>query len=464
MVAETVNNRIHISVTNPDLNPSEEGHPPTPVEFTVKGRWEPVEAGGALHWHSEGNTTLMVPTRMGMPHELELRSSDNEQSLNDLPEVESIESPALLQENPASLELSWSIQQQSEESLGWIIERISPGSGGFQPVHIFDSSRKSWVDPELNVGQLAAYRIRHWTSEGVSIASNVIPLYLDAGTQLSYDFRELSSLDPLWEAEWNTSGINNYAEDLYLTSDGLRLVDNDPTLPAGITLDFEPGPVGSISAVAGVTGLSNYLVNLSVSDANGRLVEIQLTSRTDGFIEAEERMNFSDSSWDLRDGPPRLLQIEWAPVDENNLQLTARYFGLTEEANQELVQMVPISSAPISTTLQVGFGTAVGRNAVIRSLQVAVSNPDDNIPWQAFSANEKRDWSLSRASDDSLLLEWASPVSPQDYGLEIYAEKSSNLAEWSVAELTDSKPLQLTIPSGTSQQYHRFRLIKPSLE
>lgn len=459
MVVETSNNRMHIAVTNPDLNPSPSGHPPAPVEFSVKGRWEPVEVSGILYWHDQGNTTLIVPTRMGMTYDLELRPTDAEQSLIDLPVNESIESPVLKQENPASLELSWSIQETSEESLGWIVERITPGSGGFQPIHIFDRSQTRWVDPEMSVGQLAAYRLRHWNSDGISVAGNVIPVYLDAGTQLSYDFRNLDSLDPLWDAGWDSFGINNYAEDLYLTSDGLRLVDNDPTLPAGITLDFQPGPVGSVSTVAGVTGLSNYLVNLSVSDAEGRLSEIQLTSRTQGFIESGDRIDFTDSSWDITAGPPRLLQIEWEPQNENELKLTTRYFGLTDDADQELTRIIPLNSAPESVTLQVGFGTAVGRNGIIRSLQIAVSNPSDTIPWHAFTTAEGTDWNLRSTSNDSLILEWASQVSPLDYGLELHAEKSTDLIEWSDVELLENSPIQLSLPSGSTQQYHRFRLV-----
>ena len=462
LVARAGDDAVHLSVANPDLNPSSRGHPAAPSELVVNGQWEPVENPDVLFWHVAGKTTLLVPTRMGMTFDLLLEPAGEKRNPQDLPSNDAVSPPETRQEDPASLRLNWSMPDAGETH-GWIVERLTPESGEFVVVQILNGDQSDWVDAGLEVGRLAAYRIRRWSDDGISPPGNPVPLFLGSGTQLAYFFPEMDSVDRLWSDGWTHFGINDYATDFYLTSDGLMMMDNDPVLPAGITLPLEPSSVGSVSAELGVFSISNYFVNLSVSGGGERLAAVQLTTRTEGFIEGSERTDFTDASWDIRHGPPRLVRISWVPVDDDTLRLTAQFYGSTAEADVAWTDSIPQSSAPVSVTLQLGFGTAVNRGAWIRSLQVATGAPSASVPWEAFSPCNPTPWSLRLHGDQALVLSWLAGADPHEYGLKPIFERSDDLVSWSSAAIEHEDPLTLTLGEPNRPSFFRVRLHNPDL-
>lgn len=463
MIIHPVDDVLQFVVTNPDLNPSETGHPPSPVSIVVEGEWTPDDAEELIHFHRNGKTHLVVPTRMGESFEFRLLPALSSIGFDELPRAEHLTSHSLHMLNPISARLDWFAPNISN-GLGWVIEKQTPHSAGFQLHAILKDDDRFWFDQELEPNQLAAYRISRWTKEGIGPSGPPIPVYLADGTRISYEFFRMENLNAFWQDGWIAEGIANENSDLVLTPDGLMLTDNDPLLPASIRLAFNPELSGEVRAELGVFRMANFLVTLAIMHDNQVLSEIQLTSRTQGYIQGNSRRDFTDASWDLNDGPAREVSMQWKLISENQFQLTSRFLGLAEQSNETLVEEFDSDLLPNGIRISVGFGSAVNRGGWIRSLYLATSAPSPEVPWSAFVGDNVDEPNFFITSQNGQwTVDWRNNPAPWQYGLQLSGEASYNMSEWfSITPQLKSEgeqhPFYLLPDFATPSIFYRFTL------
>ncbi len=460
IVLEPSGDNLHISLSNPDLKPTSEGHILTPNHILLEGLWEPAIDGEFLYWHENSATRVVVPTRAGATTGLRLDPAAHRRPFTDAERAVDITPTPVRQANPSSTVLTWE-PAAGTDRLGWVIEKLSPDSGRFEPKALLDADTLRWQDPDLSPGNLASYRLTEWTADGLGPSGAAVPLYIVENLALSYDFTAMTSLEGFEEDGWIPSGIQSAEEDLRLGLEGLHITDNDPSSPAALERPLPDDPAGSVEAELGVFGLSNFFVTLSLLEQGRTLMAIQLETRTEGYIEGRTVVPFSDTSWDKRDGPPRRLSLQWEAVSDDEYSIRATFHDKELQPAAILTEVYAIDQLPDTVRLHVGYGSAVRRGGLVKSLAVRTSSPPSSLPWSAMEAAPRY---RLHPSAGALWLSWDPHPSPADYGFTLMRQSSSDLINWTPPVPVDTNPGKedgYRLPGPESNpQFHRF-LLKP---
>jgi chondroitin-sulfate-ABC endolyase/exolyase len=226
---------LNVAASNPDLKPTASGHTISTNNLLLTGHWMPAPSDACMYWHENGNTRVVLPTQAGETNEVSLVPATEILPFSDIPKSTEITPVTLVRTSPSTTEVSW-VAEASPDRIGWIIEKLDSESGGYQPVVLLSSGARSWSDLQVGTNELVAYRITEWTTDSLGPPSLPVPIFQKEGFELTYDFREISSLDGFYSDGWIATDVTD--AELYLDTLGLMLIDQSPTAPAAITLSI----------------------------------------------------------------------------------------------------------------------------------------------------------------------------------------------------------------------------------